>query len=56
MNKILYNQKLFIIISIVVLGALILTTLEYIDLGLLIIPITLTYLAWLFILIRLKNK
>ena len=57
MNKILYNQTLFIIVSIVVLGLLILSTLEYIELGLLIIPIVLPYLIWLFILMRLsKNK
>ena len=57
MNKILYNQTLFIIVSVVVLGLLILSTLEYIELGLLIIPIVLPYLIWLFILMRLlKNK
>ena len=57
MNKILYNQILFIIVSVVVLGLLILSTLEYIELGLLIIPIVLPYLIWLFILMRLsKNK
>ena len=57
MNKILYNQTLFIIVSVVVLGLLILSTLEYIELGLLIIPIVLPYLIWLFILMKLsKNK
>ena len=57
MNKILYNQTLFIIVSVVVLSLLILSTLEYIELGLLIIPIVLPYLIWLFILMRLsKNK
>ena len=57
MNKILYNQTLFIIVSVAVLGLLILSTLEYIELGLLIIPIVLPYLIWLFILMRLsKNK
>ncbi|GIT11887.1 MAG: hypothetical protein CM1200mP33_0730 [Chloroflexota bacterium] len=57
MNKILYNQTLFIIVSVVVLGLLILSTLEYIELGLLIIPIALPYLIWLFILMTLsKNK
>ena len=57
MNKILYNQTLFIIVSVVVLGLLILSTLEYIEFGLLIIPIVLPYLIWLFILMRLsKNK
>ncbi len=56
MNKILHNQNLFIILTVVVLGTLVLTILEYIDLGLLIIPISLPYLAWLFILIKQKNK
>ena len=57
MKKILYNQTLFIIATLIVLASLILSTLEYIDLGLLIIPIALPYLIWLFILMRLgKNK
>jgi len=56
MNKILYNKTLFTIISIIVLGSLILSTLEYIDLGLLIIPMVLPYLIWLFILMRLVKK
>ena len=56
MNKILYNQTLFIIVSVVVLSLLILSTLEYIELGLLIIPIVLPYLIWLFILMRLGKK
>ena len=56
MNKILYNQTLFIIVSVVVLGLLILSTLEYIELGLLIIPIVLPYLIWLLILMKLSKK
>ena len=56
MKKILYNQSLFIIATVVVLAALILSTLEYIDLGLLIIPMVLPYLIWLFILMRLVKK
>jgi len=56
MNKILYNKTLFTIISVIVLGSLILSTLEYIDLGLLIIPMVLPYLIWLFILMRLVKK
>ena len=56
MKKILYNQSLFIIATVVVLAALILSSLEYIDLGLLIIPIVLPYLIWLFILMRLVKK
>ena len=57
MKKILYNQTLFIIATLIVLASLILSTLEYIDLGLLIIPIVLPYLIWLLILMRLgKNK
>ena len=56
MNKILYNKNLFTIISVIVLGSLILSTLEYIDLGLLLIPMVLPYLIWLFILMRLVKK
>jgi hypothetical protein len=56
MNKILYNQTLFIIATVIVLASLILSTLEYIDLGLLIIPMVLPYLIWLFILMRLVKK
>ena len=56
MKKILYNQSLFIIATVVVLAALILSTLEYIDLGLLLIPMVLPYLIWLFILMRLVKK
>ena len=56
MKKILYNQTLFIIATIIVLASLILSTLEYIDLGLLIIPMVLPYLIWLFILMRLVKK
>ena len=53
MKKILYNKTLFIIATVIVLASLILSTLEYIDLGLLIIPMVLPYLIWLFILMRL---
>ena len=56
MNKILYNQTLFIIATVIVLASLILSTLEYIDLGFLIIPMVLPYLIWLFILMRLGKK
>ena len=57
MNKILYNKTLFIIVSVIVLGLFILSNLEYIEIALLIIPIVLPYLIWLFILMRLsKNK
>ena len=56
MKKILYNKTLFIIATVIVLASLILSTLEYIDLGLLIIPMVLPYLIWLFILMRLVTK
>ena len=56
MKKILYNKTLFIIATVIVLASLILSTLEYIDLGLLIIPMVLPYLLWLFILMRLGKK
>ena len=56
MKKILYNKTLFIIATIIVLASLILSTLEYIDLGLLIVPMVLPYLVWLFTLMRLGKK
>ena len=56
MKKILYNKTLFIIATVIVLASLILSTLEYIDLGLLIIPMVLPYLIWLFILMILVKK
>ena len=56
MKKILYNKTLFIIATVIVLASLILSTLEYIDLGLLIVPMVLPYLIWLFILMRLVKK
>ncbi len=56
MKKILYNKTLFFITTVIVLASLILSTLEYIDLGLLIIPMVLPYLIWLFILMRLVKK
>ena len=56
MKKILYNKTLFFVSTVIVLAALILSTLEYIDLGLLIIPMVLPYLIWLFMLMRLGKK
>ena len=56
MKKILYNQTLFIIATLIVLASLILSTLEYIHLGLLIVPMVLPYLVWLFMLMRLGKK
>ena len=56
MKKILYNKTLFFVATVIVLASLILSTLEYIDLGLLIIPMVLPYLIWLFILMRLVTK
>ena len=57
MKKILYNRTLFIIATLLVIAELILSTLEYIDLGLFIIPIILLYVVWLFILAKsVKNE
>jgi len=56
MKKILYNKTLFIIATVIVLASLIFSTLEYIDLGLLIVPMVLPYLVWLFMLMRLGKK
>ncbi len=55
MKKILYNRPLFNIVTVIVLATLILGSLEYIDVGLLIIPIVLPYLIWLFKLMRSEN-
>jgi len=52
MKNILYNRTLFIIATLLVIAELILSTLEYIDLGLFIIPIILLYVVWLFILAK----
>ena len=52
MKKILYNRTLFIIATLLVIAELILSTLEYIDLGLFIIPIILLYVVWLFTLAK----
>ena len=57
MKKILYNKTLFIIATVLVIAELILSTLEYIDLGLYIFPIIILYVVWLFILAKsVKNE
>ena len=56
MKKIIYNRTLFVISTVLVLTTLILGTLDYIDVGLLVIPLVLPYLFWLFKLIRTVNK
>jgi len=57
MKKILYNKTLFVIATVLVIAELILSTLEYIDLGLYIFPIILLYVVWLFILAKsVKNE
>jgi len=55
MKKILYNRPLFVIVTVIVLTTLIIGSLEYVDVGLLIIPIVLPYLIWLFKLMRSRN-
>ena len=52
MKKILYNKTLFVIATVLVIAELILSTLEYIDLGLYIFPIIILYVVWLFILAK----
>ena len=52
MKKIFYNKTLFVIATVLVIAELILSTLEYIDLGLYIFPIILLYVVWLFILAK----
>ena len=56
MKKILYNKTLFVIATVLVIAELILSTLEYIDLGLYIFPIILLYVVWLFILAKSVQK
>ena len=56
MKKIINNRTLFVITTAVVLTTLILGSLDYIDVGLLIIPLVLPYLYWLFKLIKTVNK
>ena len=55
MEKIIYNRILFGFITVMVLATLILSTFDYIDLGLLIIPIVTPYLYWLYKLMRTKK-
>ena len=56
MKKIIYNRTLFVITTVVVLATLILGSLDYIDVGLLAIPLVITYLYWLFKLIKTVNR
>jgi len=56
MKKLLYNRSLFIITSILVLTGLILQTAQYIDLSIIIIPVSVLYIIWLFILIKNKKQ
>jgi len=56
MKKIIYNQTLFVITTVIVLATLILGSLDYIDIGLLVIPLVIPYLYWLFKLIKTVNK
>ena len=55
MKKLLYNRALFVITSILVLIGLALQAAEYIDLPIIIIPSSVLYIIWLFILIKNKN-
>lgn len=56
MKKIIYNRTLFVITTATILTVLILSSLNYLDIGLLIIPLVLPYLYWLFKLIKTVNK
>ena len=55
MKKLLYNRPLFIITSILVLTGLTLQAADYIDIPIIIIPSSILYIIWLFILIK-KTK
>jgi hypothetical protein len=56
MKKLLYNRALFVITSILVVASTILQAAEYIDLAIIIIPSSVLYIIWLFILMKNKNK
>ena len=56
MKKLIYNRTLFVIATAEVLTTLILSSLNYIDIGLLVLPLALPYLYWLFKLIKTVNK
>ena len=55
MEKIIYNRILFGFITVMVLATLILSTLDYIDIGLIIIPIVTPYPYWLYKLLRTEE-
>ena len=55
MEKIAYNRILFGFITVMVLATLILSTLDYIDIGLIIIPIVTPYPYWLYKLLRTEE-
>jgi len=56
MKKLLYNRTLFIITSILVLTGSTLQAAEFIDLAIIIIPLSVLYIIWLFILMKSKNQ
>ena len=55
MEKIAYNRILFGFITVMGLATLILSTFDYIDIGLIIILIVTPYLYWLYKLLRTKE-
>ena len=55
MEKIAYNRILFGFITVMVLATLILSTLDYINIGLMIIPIVTPYPYWLYKLLRTEE-
>jgi hypothetical protein len=56
MKKLLYNRTLFVITTILVLTGSILQVSEYIDYPIIIIPLSVLYIIWLFILIKSKTQ
>ncbi len=56
MKKLLYNRTLFVITTILVLTGSALQASEYIDYPIIIIPLSVLYIIWLFILIKNKTQ
>ena len=56
MKKPLFNRTLFVITPILVLTGSVLQASEYIDYPIIIIPLSVLYIIWLFILIKSKNQ
>ena len=56
MKKLLYNCTFFIFSSIIVITGSTLQAGEYIDLPIIVIPLSTLYIIWLFVLINNKKQ